>query len=170
MRKGSAVTIEIRNAVLADLDAITAIYNDAILNTTATFDTNPKSVAEQLQWFENHDDRHPILVAVMNGQVVGWASLSRWSDRCSYADTGETSFYVRADCRGQGIGRQLKGAIIDEARRLHFHTLIARVAADSRESLHLNESFGFTHVGKLKEVGRKFGRLLDVHLLQKMLE
>jgi L-amino acid N-acyltransferase YncA len=77
---------------------------------------------------------------------------------------------VRADCRGLGIGRQLKAAIIDEARRLRFHTLIARVAGESRESLHLNESFGFTLVGTLKEVGRKFGRLLDVHLLQKMLE
>jgi L-amino acid N-acyltransferase YncA len=86
--QGITMTIEIRRAVLTDLDAITAIYNDAILNTTATFDTNPKSAAEQQQWFHNHDDRHPILVAIFNGQVAGWASLSRWSDRCSYADTG----------------------------------------------------------------------------------
>jgi len=162
--------IEIRKAELTDLDAITAIYNDAIATTTATFDTEPKGAAEQLEWFEHHGERYPILVAVLDGKVVGWTSLSQWSDRCAYADTAETSFYVAAGHRGRGIGRQLKHAIIEEARRLRFHTLIARVAEGSIESLHLNESFGFVHIGTMKEVGRKFGRLLDVHLLQKMLD
>ena len=163
-------TIQIRRAELADLEAITAIYNEAIANTTATFDTEPKTADEQLKWFQEHDQRHPILVAVLDGKVVGWASLSKWSDRCAYADTAETSFYVEAGHRGQGIGRQLKHAIIEEARRLRFHTLIARVAEGSDASIHLNDSFGFVHVGTLKEVGRKFGKLLDVHLLQKMLD
>ena len=162
--------IEIRNATVADLDPITAIYNDAILNTTATFDTQPKTAAEQLKWFQEHDERHPILVAVLDGTVIGWASLSKWSDRCAYVDTAETSFYVEAGRRGQGIGRQLKHAIIEEARRLRFHTLIARVAEGSDASLHLNDSFGFVHVGTLKEVGHKFGKRLDVHLFQKMLD
>ncbi len=163
-------TVEIRKAQIEDLEAITAIYNEAIANTTATFDTEPKSAAQQLQWFQDHDERHPILVALLDGKVVGWASLSQWSDRCAYADAAETSFYVEAGHRRRGIGRQLKHAIIEEARRLRFHTLIARVAEGSEESLHLNESFGFVHAGTLKEVGRKFGKLLDVHLLQKMLD
>jgi phosphinothricin acetyltransferase len=77
---------------------------------------------------------------------------------------------VKSEFRGRGIGRKLKQATIEEARRLEFHTLIARVAEGSEASLHLNESFGFFHVGTMKEVGRKFGRLLDVHILQKMLE
>jgi L-amino acid N-acyltransferase YncA len=77
---------------------------------------------------------------------------------------------VRSNFRGRGIGRQLKQAIIDEARRLKYHSLIAVVAEGSEASLHLNESFGFRHVGTLKEVGRKFGRLLDVHLLQLILD
>jgi phosphinothricin acetyltransferase len=162
--------IQIRRAKLADLDAITAIYNDAIATTTATFDTEPKSAAEQLRWFEEHGERYPVVVAVLDGNIVGWASLSRWSDRCAYADTAETSFYVAAGYRGRGIGRQLKQAIIEEAQRLRFHTLIARVAEGSDASLHLNESFGFVHIGTMREVGRKFGRLLDVHLLQKMLD
>jgi phosphinothricin acetyltransferase len=162
--------IQIRRAELADLEAITAIYNDAIANTTATFDTGPKTADEQLKWFQEHDVRHPILVAVLDGKVVGWASLSEWSCRCACADTAETSFYVEAGHRGQGIGRQLKHAIIEEARRLQFHTLIARVAEGSDASLHLNDRFGFVHVGTLKEVGRKFGKLLDVHILQKMLD
>ena len=162
--------IQIRKAERSDLEAITAIYNDAILTTTATFDTEPKTAAEQLRWFEEHGERYPVLVAVLDGQVVGWSSLSQWSDRCAYADTAETSFYVAPGYRGRGIGRQLKHAIIEEARRLRFHTLIARVAEGSDASLHLNESFGFVHVGTMKEVVRKFGKLLDVHLLQKMLD
>ena len=162
--------VQIRRAELPDLDAITEIYNEAILTTTATFDTETKTAVERLEWFQSHDDRHPILVAVLDGKVIGWASLSKWSDRCAYSDTAETSFYVKSEHRGRGVGRQLKAAIIEAARHSRFHSLIARVAGGSRESLHLNEDFGFVHVGTLKEVGRKFGRLLDVHMLQKMLE
>ncbi len=161
--------IQIRRALPADVEAITAIYNEAILTTTATFDTEPKTIAERLEWLKTHDERHPVLVAIIEGRLVGWASLSKWSHRPAYDDTAETSFYVHSEYRGQGIGRTLKEVIIDEARKLHFHTLIARVAEGSQESLHLNESAGFVRVGTMKEVGRKFGKLLDVHILQKML-
>ncbi len=163
-------SIKIRRALAEDVEAIMAIYNEAILTTTATFDTEPKTIAERMEWFKTHDERHPILIAAIDGTIVGWASLSRWSDRPAYDDTAETSFYVNAEYRGRGIGRMLKEAIIEEARRFHFHTLIARVAEGSQESLHLNESVGFVHVGTMKQVGRKFGKLLDVHILQKMLE
>jgi phosphinothricin acetyltransferase len=159
-----------RRAERADLDAITAIYNEAILTTTATFDTEPKTASEPLPWFQSHGERHPILVAVVDGAVQGWASLTPWSERPAYAGTAETSFYVKAEHRGRGIGRALKGAIIDEARRLKFRSLIARVVDGSDESLHLNASFGFRRVGTLKEVGRKFDKLLDVHILQLMLD
>jgi len=159
----------IRRATLADAAAIADIYNEAILTTTATFDTETKTVAEREQWLRSHDERHPVLVAVVEERVVGWASLTRWSDRTAYADTAETSVYVHSTQRGRGIGRKLKSAIIEEARRLGYHTLIARVAEGSSESLHLNENAGFVLVGTLKQVGRKFGKLLDVHLLQKML-
>ncbi|MGA9405566.1 MAG: N-acetyltransferase family protein [Bacteroidota bacterium] len=163
-------SIHIRQAMPEDIEAITAIYNEAILTTTATFDTEPKTIAERLEWLKTHDKRHPVLVAIIEGRLVGWASLTKWSDRPAYDDTAETSFYVKSEYRGQGIGRMLKEAIIEEARKLHFHTLIARVAEGSQESLHLNESVGFIHVGTMKQVGRKFGKLLDVHILQKMLE
>ncbi|MBS0209306.1 MAG: N-acetyltransferase [Planctomycetes bacterium] len=160
----------IRRAELADLPAIADIYNEAIRNTTATFDTEVKDLANRRQWFESHGDRHPILVMVVDGAVVGWASLSPWSERRAYDETAETTFYVQASHQGLGIGRQLKAAIIDEARRLGFHSLIARVAEGSSASLHLNLQFGFVMVGTLRQVGRKFGRLLDVHILQKMLQ
>jgi len=163
-------TILIRKAEPADLEAITEIYNEAILTTTATFDTEPQSTAERLPWFQAHGERYPLLVAVTGEKVAGWASLSRWSERHGYDGTVETSFYVKAAYRGQGIGRKLKQAIIDEARRLNYHTIIARVAGESAVSIHLNKSFGFVFIGTMKEVGYKFGRYLDVHILQKILD
>jgi phosphinothricin acetyltransferase len=161
--------VVIRRATVDDVPAITEIYNEAVLTTTATFDTEVRTVADRRAWFEAHDERHPVLVAEVDGRVAGFASLTRWSDRKAYDETAETSFYVCAASRGRGVGRKLKGAIIDEARRLEYHTLIARVAQESVESLHLNQAFGFVHVGTLKEVGCKFGKRLDVHVLQLML-
>jgi phosphinothricin acetyltransferase len=160
--------VVIRAATTPDLPAITEIYNEAIRTTTATFDIQPKSEADQAAWFNAHSGRHPILVAVVEGRIVGWASLTRWSDRRAYDDTGEVSFYVQSRHRVHGIGRKLTDAIIEEARRHTYHSLIARVAGESSVSLHLSRTAGFADVGVMKEVGRKFGRLLDVHILQKM--
>jgi phosphinothricin acetyltransferase len=165
-----ATTVLIRRACLSDVPAITAIYNEAILTTTATFDTEPKTIEERAAWLSAHDERHPVLVAVIGDNVVGWACLSKWSDRPAYDGTAETSFYVAAEHRGRGIGRKLKEAIIAESRRLGYHTLIARVAEGSEASRHLNDSAGFVHVGTLREVGRKLGRWLDVDVMQLMLE
>jgi phosphinothricin acetyltransferase len=96
--------------------------------------------------------------------------LSTWSDRPAYGDTGETSFYVKSEYRGKGIGSTLLQALIQEAQQLHYHTLIARIAGESDVSLHVHEKFNFIQVGILKEVGQKFGKRLDVHIMQKMLD
>jgi L-amino acid N-acyltransferase YncA len=160
----------LRRAGRADLPAITRIYNEAILTTTATFDTQRQNIRQRQRWFRQHGKDYPIIVAEFDGQVVGWASLSPWSERVAYRETAETSFYVKSEYRGRGIGRQLKSRIIEEARQLGFHSLIARVAEGSDASLRVNERAGFRHVGTLKEAGRKFGKLLDVHILQKMLK
>jgi L-amino acid N-acyltransferase YncA/GrpB-like predicted nucleotidyltransferase (UPF0157 family) len=159
-----------RKATLSDMEAITEIYNEAVLTTTATFDTEPKTVTERVQWFHLHDTRHPIWVAVLRGKVIGWISLSTWSDRPAYGDTGEISFYVKSEYRGKGIGSVLMQSLIQEAQQLHYHTLIARIAGESDVSLHVHEKFNFIQVGILKEVGLKFGKRLDVHIMQKMLE
>lgn len=160
----------IRPAALTDAKAIADIYNEAILTTTATFDTEPKSVEDRREWLLAHGEKYPVLVAAADGEVVGWASLTQYSDRRAYDPTAETSAYVKDGYRGRGIGRRLKEVIIDEARRLGYHSLIARIAEGSDASLHLNEVMGFERVGTLKEVGRKFGQLLDVHFLQLMLQ
>ena len=162
--------VVIRPALRADLEAITEIYNDAVLTTTATFDTEPRNPEAARAWFDAHTGRFAILVADAGGAVAGWASLSRWSDRPAYDDTAETSVYVRREYRGGGIGKRLQQAIVDKARTFRFHTLIARIAGESTESLRLHERLGFGKIGTMKEVGRKFGRLLDVDILQKMLD
>lgn len=162
--------LRIRRARLDDLQVITEIYNDAIIKTVATFDTNPKSIQEQKEWFEKHGIKHPILVAEIDNKVVGWASLSEWSDRCSYSDTVEISLYIEEGYRGKGIGKKLTEAILREGKAAGLHTIIARVTEGNDQSIHIFEKYGFFHIGIMKEVGKKFGKLLDVHLLQKIFE
>jgi L-amino acid N-acyltransferase YncA len=158
--------LTIRKAELSDLVAITDIYNQAILKTTATFDTNIKTVEEQKTWFDKHDSKHPVLVGLEDNNIVGWASLSAWSDRCAYADTAEASIYVKEGNRGKGIGRKLSEAILKAGKEAGLHTAIIRIAEGNAASIHLAESLGFKHIGVMKEVGRKFGSLLDVYLMQ----
>jgi phosphinothricin acetyltransferase len=159
----------IRPASSRDLTAITGIYNEAVRTSTATFDTEPKTSAEQEAWLAGHGSVHPVLVAEEGGAVVAWASLGPWSDRCAYSDAVEDSVYVDEACRGRGIGRRLLEAILQEAVRAKHHTLLARVCAESVPSLRLHEALGFRQAGLLKEVGFKFGRRLDVVILQRML-
>jgi phosphinothricin acetyltransferase len=158
--------LTIRKAILKDLPAITDIYNDAILKTTATFDTSTKTLEEQKTWFEKHGDKYPVLVAQQDNLIVGWVSLSAWSDRCAYADTAEISLYVKDGYRGKGVGRKLSEAVLIAGRKAGLHTVISRIAEGNDASIHLGESLGFKHIGVMKEVGRKYDRLLDVYLMQ----
>jgi L-amino acid N-acyltransferase YncA len=160
--------LTVRRATLEDLGAISEIYNDAILKTAATFDTQPKDLEEQRIWFSDHGSKYPILVAEQNALVVGWASLSKWSDRCAYSDTAEVSLYVREEYRGKGIGRKLLEEVVEEGGRIGLHTVIARIVDANKASIHLHESVGFQHVGTMKEVGQKFGKLFDICLMQKI--
>ena len=158
--------LTIRKAILQDLPAITDIYNDAILKTTATFDTSIKTLEEQKTWFEKHGDKYPVLVAQQDNLIVGWVSLSAWSDRCAYADTAEISLYVKDGYRGKGVGRKLSEAVLIAGRKAGLHTVISRIVEGNDASIHLGESLGFKHIGVMKEVGRKYDRLLDVYLMQ----
>ena len=163
------MAFSLRAAELCDAAAIADIYNEAIRTTTATFDTEPKSATDRESWLASHDERHPVCGADVGGKVVGGAAITAWSDRPAYNETGETSFYVAEAFRGQGIGRALKSHLIAAARRLGYYTLLARMAEGSEASIHINKSFGFRHIGTMKDVGFKFGRRLDVLLMQLML-
>jgi len=159
----------IRAAIPEDVPAIAAIYNHAVAQSTATFDTQEKSAPEMQQWFESHGKRHPVLVAETEGSVRGWAALSPWSDRAAYADTAENSVYVHESARGRGIGKALLAALIEAARKQVLHSIIARVAEGNPASDSLHLAAGFTPVGTMREVGRKFGKWIDVRIYQLML-
>jgi L-amino acid N-acyltransferase len=148
------------------LEAITDIYNEAVLTTTATFDSEPISLDEQRIWFAEHDNKFPIIVAEKSGKVIGWVSLSKWSGRCAYSDTAEISVYIKDGYRGKGIGTKLINKILDEGKKSGIHTVLARIADGSDASIRLHKNAGFEYVGVMREVGKKFGKLFDVHLLQ----
>jgi L-amino acid N-acyltransferase len=161
--------VHLRPAAGADASAVAAIYNEAVRTTVATFDTEPRSLEAQRAWFHQHDARHPVIVADLAGDVVGWASLSPWSDRRAYDGTAEVSFYVRADHRGEGVGRHLLEEVVASGGRLGFHVLLSRIADGNAVSVHLHEALGFRPVGVMREVGFKFGRWVDVYLMERPL-
>ncbi len=158
----------LREARAEDVPALAEIYNEAVRTTVATFDTEPRSLEAEREWLGLHDAHHPVLVAELSARVIGWASLSPWSDRRAYDSTAEVSFYVRSDHQGRGIGRTLLVALVQRADALRIHALLARIADGNAVSIHLHESLGFRPVGVMKEVGFKFGRRIDVHLFQRM--
>jgi L-amino acid N-acyltransferase YncA len=161
-------TLPIRSATTADARAIAAIYNDAVATTVATMDTEPRSEEDQLRWLADHQPPYVVLIAMLKEEVVGWASISRWSDRRAYATTGEVSVYVDRPRRGEGIGRALMARLVEEADRAGFHSLLARIADGNAVSLHLHDSLGFRNIGAMREVGWKFGRWVDVYLLERL--
>jgi len=160
--------VRVRPATLVDLRGIHDIYNEAVRNTTASYDYEPQDFACRERWFHEHErEGYPVFVATGPGErVLGWSSLSRYHDRIGYRFTAENSVYVAADCRGQGVGRLLLPPLIASARRLGLHVIIAAVDAENAASVRLHASFGFEKVGLFKEVGHKFGRWLDVLYLQ----
>jgi L-amino acid N-acyltransferase len=167
-RRATAGPVRVRPARSSDAGAIRAIYNEAVATTTATFDTEPRSPTDQRRWMQEHAAPYAVLVAERGGSVLGWASISAWSPRRAYAGTAEVSEYVRAEDRGRGVGSRLLARLVRIADRRGFHTLLARVADGNRASLRLHARFGFRRVGVMREVGWKFGRRLDVHLLQRI--
>jgi len=160
--------LTIRQATINDLESITEIYNEAILKTVSTFDTETKTLEEQKKWFEEHSPKNPILVADEDGIIVGFASLSKYSTRCAYSDTAEISLYVREENQGKGIGKKLMTSIIKEGETSGLHAVVSRITEGNETSVNLHKSVGFEHIGIMKEVGKKFGKRLDVCLMQKV--
>ena len=159
----------VRDAIAADAEALMRIYNREVLETTATLDAEPRTLVEQTRWLAERSGGHAVVVAEIDGQVVGFASLSPFKTRAAYRPTVENSVYVDPDFQRRGIGRALMAEIIDRARIHGFHSVIARVAEGNPGSVALHEAFGYRLVGIEREVGRKFGRWLDVSELQLML-
>lgn len=165
----STIMFEIRAATPNDVKAITEIYNHAVLNTTATFDTEIQSEEDRMQWLINRAEIHPVIVGVINQQIAGWASLSPWSPKKGYDIMAEGSVYIHPDYQFQGLGSILLKEIVEEGKIVGLHSILARITTDNSHSIYLNEKEGFVRTGVLKEAGQKFNRYLDVMIMQKML-
>ncbi len=160
----------VRAASETDLPAILDIYNEAALNTTATADTTPQKLDARREWYEHRRKLGlPVLVAEEDGRVVGWSSLSPYSNRAGYRFTAEDSIYVAADSRGVGVGKALLGPLIEAARDAELHLLVAKIDSANQVSIHLHERFGFEGVGVLREAIFKFDRWLDVTYMQMLI-
>ena len=140
------------------------------LRSTATFDLDEQSLESRQAWFENRTDDFPVSVAELDGRVVAYASLGRWSDKQAYEIAAEFSLYVERENRGRGIGRALAEHLLEEAKKTTLYTIISRVTADNTVSIRLHEQLGFTKIGVMRRCGRKFGGILDVLFLQKVLK
>jgi phosphinothricin acetyltransferase len=161
--------MEVRIAHVGDAEAIRTIYNTEVAGSTVTFDIEPRTSGEQRAWITRHQGAHPAVVAVEGGTVTGFGALSPFRDRQAYATTVEDSVYVHLDWRGRGVGRLLLEELLTLARVQGFHTVIARTSGDNDPSIALHRACGFALVGVEREVGRKFGRWVDVAVLQFML-
>ena len=163
-------TTVLRDATATDLPAINDIYNHYVHHSTCTYQLDPETLHDRQVWFAAHSpERYPVIVAELEGRVVGWGSLSRFHPRAGYDGTVEASVYIAHDFHRRGLGRTILQSLIERARSAGFHVLIGGASADQRASIALQESLGFERVGCLKEVGQKFGRRLDVVYLQLML-
>ena len=160
--------LSIRPANINDAKGITEIYNEAVINTTATFDTEPQTIEERKEWLAKHNETYPVVVAEYQKNIVGWASLSPWSPKPAYSKTAEISVYVKEEFRNRGFGKKMMDKLIEDGEAAGLHSIIARIADGNDISTKIHESYGFKHIGTMKEVGEKFGKVLDVHLLQKI--
>jgi len=160
----------VRLAERRDAEAIRAIYNLEVLESTVTFDMVPRTLDEQVAWIDEHSGGHPAIVALDGaGTVVGFASLSPWRDRPAYSGSVEDSVYVHREQRGRGVGRLLLEELVRLGRDHGFHTVLARIVGGHEASIALHERCGFAGVGVEREVGRKFNQWLDVVLMQRLL-
>ena len=162
-------TVSIRRATPADAPAIAAIYNHEVENETSTFDLVPRSAQDQLDWQNAREGAFGVFVAEVGGEVVGFGALSPYKERAAYRTTVEDSVYVRRDMGRRGIGRAILAHLLDTAADGGFHAVMARITTLSVGSIGLHEALGFREVGVEREVGRKFGKWLDVCLMQVLL-
>ena|SRR5262245_30864251 len=164
------MTIAIRDARESDLAAMLAIYNEAVLTTTAVYDYKPRTAEQQAASFQaKHDQGLPVLVAESAATVVGFASYGPFRPWPAYLHSVENSLYVAADWRGHGIGSLLLPALIQRATERGLHTMLAGIDATNEASLRLHAKFAFEPVARFREVGWKFERWLDLTFLQRML-
>ncbi len=162
--------IAIRNYTIHDTQAILEIVNYNIENSTALYDYKPRSLQNQITIFEDKLKKgFPIIVALLNEEVIGFGYYSEFRFREAYKFTVEHSVYVKNDFHGKGIGKLLLKKLIDLAKAQKLHTMIGVIDSENQSSIDFHEKFGFKIVGTIKESGFKFDRWLHSVFMQKML-
>jgi L-amino acid N-acyltransferase YncA len=163
----------IRKATEADLPSILAIYNEVISSSTAIYFDDPVPLENRKAWFDRQQERRfPVLAAVdPDDGVVGFSAFGDWRGAWpGYRHTVEHSVHVRADHRGAGIGRSLVEALFPCALELDMHVMIGGIDASNAASLRLHRSLGFEQVAEFRQVGKKFGRWLDLVFVQRFID
>jgi L-amino acid N-acyltransferase YncA len=160
----------IRAAVESDLPALTAIYNAAVTGTVFTGHLAPLTVEERGVWWQAHQDpRYPILVADTGQELLGYASLSQWFNTPVYAHTAESSLYLAPNAQGRGLGTALMRALLEEARRLNHHVILARIWSENAASIAMCRKCGYEVIGVQREVGFRNGLWEDCVEMQVIL-
>jgi phosphinothricin acetyltransferase len=159
--------MQIRDAVQADFEEITAIYNDILTHSTAIYNDRPAAVADRIAWWRTRLEEHyPVLVATDGERICGFGSYGDFRSWPGYRYTVEGTVHVASGLRGQGVGSLLLKALIVQARQAGKHSMIAGVDSENTASLRFLERFGFERAGHLREIGYKFDRFLDLVFLQ----
>jgi L-amino acid N-acyltransferase YncA len=157
----------LRQAVDADLDAILAIHNDAILHSTALWTDEVVERGDREDWLATRTGAgDAVLVAVENDEIAGYAAYAPWRAKYGYRNTVEDSVYIAAPYQGRGIGRALLVELIEHARGAGHHVMLADIESGNVASIGLHQRLGFVEVGHLREIGTKFDRWLDLTILQ----
>lgn len=160
----SAATL--RLARLDDAEPIRQIYNHEVTTSTVTFDILPRSLDDQRRYLSDRSGAHAVVVAEEAGEVVGYGALSPWRSKPAYSTSVEDSVYVQRAHQGRGIGRLVLGELVQVATAHGFHAVFARIVGGHEASIRVHEAHGFSVVGTEREVGRKFGRWLDVVVME----
>jgi phosphinothricin acetyltransferase len=158
-----------RLATVADAEEINAIYNYYVRTSAATFQVDDETTEERVEELRTRPGNQPVVVLEVDRAIVGWGALSPFRSRCAYRDTIELTAYVRHDCHRHGYGRDIVQDLVQRARLLGYHTIVAASCEESIGMIRLLGSLDFRVTGRLREVGNKFGRRLDVVYLQFLL-
>lgn len=156
--------IGIRRVEQGDLPALLEIYNHYVMNTSITFDIEPRTLEQRRAWLDGfaRSGRYQCFVAVKEERAVGWASSHRYNERAAYDTTVSSSIYLAAEVCGQGLGKRLYAALFEALKGEDIHRIFVGITLLNAASVGLHRSFGFEPVGVYREVGRKFGRFWDV--------
>lgn len=162
---------DIRRARLSDLGQIVEIYNHYVINTAITFDIDPYTVETRRGWFDQFGDAgpHQLLVAEVDGDIMGYAGTMPFRPKAAYAQSVETTVYLRGDASGQGLGSKLYDALFEALEGAPVHRLLAGMTVPNQASDALHAKHGFEPCGLFHEVGFKFGKYWDVQWYDRVL-